>query len=450
MCNFEQKVLKALNSFGIEKLSLVKLGVAVSGGADSVSLLLSLTKIIPVSNLFVITVNHNIRQEKETAGDAAFVVDLCRKLSVFCKVAELPRGKVFQVAEERKQGIEEAARSLRYCEFENFVSEYNLDYLCLAHNKNDQLETLLMRFLNGGSTEAASGIPAQRKCFIRPLLQIKRLEIEDYLKQNNYSWRTDSTNTDTAYLRNNIRHNLIPVLQENFPDWENAVLAGAERFSLDSEFITAQVDNFFNSNHIECKNDEVEIPYDDFFTCFPALQNRILLKACSYVGESKRIPNVFLNDFRQHPAGKKVFDNVEISVKKNIILVKKCVKTHTESMFSAIIEEDGNYQFPFGVLKVCSAENGKNTSLLINNEMCLNNIELPVCIRNAKTGDEVECADGKMKKVFDIFSDWHVPVEQRCEIPVIQKLSGKKQEIVCIFGSICGFNNWIVYEKVNS
>lgn len=448
MCDFEQKVVNGLVSCGVKNLADVKLGVAVSGGADSVSLLVALTKTVPLSNLQVITLNHNIREEKETSGDAAFVVELCKKLKVSCTLIEIPKGQVTLAAQTRGQGIEEAARFLRYGLFEGFIQENKLDYLCLAHNKNDQLETLLMRFLSGSSLEAAAGIPLVRGNYIRPLLNITRAEIEEYLTAGGFTWRTDSSNTDTAYFRNNIRHNLMPLLNENFPGWNNSVLSAAERFALDSEVLETQLNSFFETS-AKSESEQILLSYDDFFAQLPAVQNRILLRACSLMGETQRIPGAFLNDFITHPSGKKVFHNVEILVKNNTILVKKYVKTHTESVFSAIIEEDGIYNFPFGILIVSSTSDCKKADLVFNNEEPVCNVELPCCIRSAKCGDEIQSADGKMKKVSEVFSDWHVPVELRCNIPVIQKLSGKKQEIVGIFGRVCGFNNWIVYEKVN-
>ncbi len=163
--DFLSIVQNGLLECGISQNSRV--GVAVSGGADSVALLVSLVEILGKKNIFVITVNHNIRPSEESKADADFVFELCKKIGVFCKIAEIERGIVLQTAKIRGGGTEEAARFLRYLEFEKFLKEKSLDFLCLAHTQNDQIETLLMRFLQGSSQ--LSGIARRRGAFCRPL-----------------------------------------------------------------------------------------------------------------------------------------------------------------------------------------------------------------------------------------------------------------------------------------
>ena len=222
MSEFEEHVLKGLQSCGINlkeaSASGSMLGAAVSGGADSVSLLVALCNLCKSYSipLKIITVNHYIRRESETCGDVEFVKQLCESLKnqeydVELAVCELQKGQVAALADEKQIGIEAAARELRYKAFENFIAEKKLACLCLAHNKNDQLETLLMRFLQGAGTEARGGIPLVRGKYVRPLLGIERAQIEEYLNQKNIAWRNDSTNNDTAYLRNRIRAELVPL-----------------------------------------------------------------------------------------------------------------------------------------------------------------------------------------------------------------------------------------------
>ena len=184
MCEFEQQVLKGLQTCKINLNQVASdggsLGVAVSGGADSVSLLVSLCNLCKPCSvpLKVITVNHYIRQESETCGDVEYVKQLCQSLKDQCydvslTITELKKGQVASFADEKSIGIEAAARELRYEAFEKFIEQNNLTCLCLAHNKNDQLETLLMRFLQGAGTDSAAGIPQVRGKYIRPLLDIE-------------------------------------------------------------------------------------------------------------------------------------------------------------------------------------------------------------------------------------------------------------------------------------
>ena len=126
---FENKVLSGLASCGIEPDSVSKkspLGAAVSGGADSVSLLLSLCAVFGSEKLRVITVEHGIRSAGESGGDADFVENLCRSLGVPCTLVKIPHGKIIELAKKDKKSVEEVARNFRYEAFESFIQKENL------------------------------------------------------------------------------------------------------------------------------------------------------------------------------------------------------------------------------------------------------------------------------------------------------------------------------------
>ncbi len=263
---FEEKLFDSLKKLvgggALERTKI--LGAAVSGGADSVSLLCALAALRDFSaggnadneagerkpkkraansekpkrrsafpKIVCVTVDHSIRPEVESSGDAAFVQALCQKLGVECFVKKIERGVVQRLADQRGKGLEEAARFLRYQKFEEFTKESGAEYICLAHNQNDALETLLMRFLQGSA--AAYGIAPQRGIYLRPLLETSRPQIEEYLRSKKIEWRTDSSNQDNSYLRNKVRNLLIPFLDQNFEGWKKALLAGGEKAALESE-----------------------------------------------------------------------------------------------------------------------------------------------------------------------------------------------------------------------
>lgn len=454
MCDFEKKVITGLENCGVvlNKNTGLIIGAAVSGGADSVSLLISLSNICSTCSipLKVITVNHNIRPEEETKGDAEYVVNLCKKLKnegkdIECIVKEIPKGQVQSISINRKQGIEDAARFLRYQAFESFINEYNISFLCLAHNKNDQLETILMRFLQGASCESSAGIQKQRGKFIRPLMEIERTEIEAYLKNKNIIWRTDSTNFETEYLRNKIRLKLVPFLDKEFGDWKKALLSGAEKALEDSEVISTAVNAF----PLEEKNGGICINSADFKKLPVAIKKRVLLKAFNMCGENKRIPSAFLDDVIQSLSSNsksiiKKFGSVILCVENKIILIKKDEKIHTDIVFFDIIEESGLYDFPFGQIRIEDTVTSSNVNVYINSTLYATEIKLPFCIRSIQLGDVVKTSYGQEKKVADILSDWHVCAEHRKLIPVLQLLEGDSQQIKCVFGSFLGYKDWIV------
>lgn len=432
-CDFEAQVLKGLEACGIN-LNIIsacggRLGAAVSGGADSLSLLVALCNLcrpyhIPLK---IITVNHFIRPECESSGDVEFVKKVCRSLSdqgfdLTFAVHELQKGQVASLAQQKEIGIEAAARELRYKAFEAFIADEQLAFLCLAHNKNDQLETLLMRFLQGAGTDSRTGIPQVRGKFIRPLLEIERYQIEEYLRQKNLNWCNDSTNSDTNYLRNRIRSELVPLLNERFIGWDKALITGAKKALDDSELIQS-------------------LPLNgDFFKLPRALKIRALIKAANQAGFDNRIPYLFLRhvcdccDSADNYNGRKVektFSTICFVIDKNGVSVKKADQVENEIVFSAIIEKSGFFEIPSG-------------QVFLPDEL-----NYPVLIRNWRPGDQVQTADGGTKKLADIFADWHVPQEKRQFIPVVQDLKSPEQKITGLFGSCLGYKDWIVKnEKV--
>ena len=476
MCDFEKKVYENLKSCGVtleaggegcggsdgaSDSAGVAPGAAVSGGADSISLLVSLSKILSElrsagkaapAELFVITVNHNIRPAEESGGDALFVAELCKKLEkdtgikINCNIAELPRGAVSDEVAKRGRGIEDAARSLRYEAFEKFICQNQLDALCLAHNRNDQLETILMRFLQGASFDSAGGIRMRRGPYVRPLLNISRAEIEAYLTEQGIGWRTDKTNFETDYLRNKIRLKLLPFLNENFEGWQTAALKGAEKNAEDSDLIQSYLKSF----PISVEDDGgVHLPLEAFSLAPEALKYRILREACIRAGEKDRIPYSFLKDVIncQTSAFSKRFNSIEIRQKNNQLFIKKYSENNTDLVFFDIIEENGTYEFPFGNLYVYNfrEQNGKGYVDVKTGDSCFaENIPLPFCVRSARPGDTVLSADSSEKKVSDIYSDWHVPPEKRSLLPVIQLLDENPQRIIAVLGGFSGYKDWIV------
>ena len=461
MCEFEKKVKDKLDEILQREAignSYPPVGLAVSGGADSIALLLALSEFI--SPLYVITVNHNIRPAAESKGDADFVLEICGELKrrgrkVVCEAVELERGAVEGEAQRRGGGIEEAARFLRYAAFEKFVAERGLGLLCTAHNMNDQLETLLMRFLQGSPAEAAGGIRARRKMgdgravIVRPLLDISRAEIEDYVKSRGFIWRTDKTNFETDYLRNRIRLNLVPFLNENFPAWQKSVLSGAEKACEDADLILSCVEKVPLS--VVSGTGEVEIPFDEFKASPLAVQRRVLLSACNKAGETARIPNQFVKDVLAAVKGSqsfsKHFAGIDIVLKKKRLFVKKHQENNTDLVFFDIIDKTGSFEFPFGKLDVFNfrEQDGKKfVSVCAGESSIAENISLPFCIRNVRLGDEVLSADGSLKKVSDVFSDWHVAPEKKGLIPVIQLINEKSQNIKAILAGFLGYKDWIV------
>lgn len=207
---------------------------AVSGGADSVAMLLllhaenSLARNALGIGLSAVHVHHGLRGT-EADEDLAFVDGLCLRLEVPLHVhrASVPERLAACANSARTETVEEAARILRYEFFERLIREGHADSVLTAHTLDDQAETVLIKLLRGAWTEGLSGIfpvvtvrgrsPGRVGSILRPLLGVRRAELEAYLRGRGQAWRTDSTNSDHAFTRNRIRHHLLPILREYNP-----------------------------------------------------------------------------------------------------------------------------------------------------------------------------------------------------------------------------------------
>lgn len=185
--------------------------IALSGGADSTALLLIMCEL--GYKLQALHCNFHLRGD-ESARDQAFVEALCRQLNVPLSVRH------FQTKEEAKRrgiSIEMAARDLRYEWFGEEMAKKKPSYVAIAHHRDDQAETLLLNLLRGTGLRGLAGMQPKHEGFIRPLLCLTREEILDYLKSQNQSFVTDSTNAELICQRNRIRLDIMPLLREINP-----------------------------------------------------------------------------------------------------------------------------------------------------------------------------------------------------------------------------------------
>lgn len=215
--------------------------VAISGGADSVALLLTLHAANNAKHdglgigLSAAHVHHGIRPAAESDADQQFVEALCIQLDVPLHIhhADIPAR-----AATTRETLEEAARTVRYDFFRTLIVSGHADAVLTAHTLDDQAETVLMKLLRGAWTEGLSAIHPvvtiplanQQRTgkILRPFLQTRRADIETYLRALNLPWREDSTNADTTYTRNRIRHELIPQLRTFNPSIDQTLANLAE------------------------------------------------------------------------------------------------------------------------------------------------------------------------------------------------------------------------------
>lgn len=236
--------------FCIEKYQMIPKNshviVGLSGGADSVCLLKLLKEYKKQQEfqLYAVHVNHHIRGE-EAVRDEEFSKAVCKKLEVPFTVFHYD---VPQIAKEEKLSLEEAGRNVRREAFEKAMKNIKVSgrkMIALAHHENDNAETVLHNLMRGSGAAGLGGIrpvSGEKDSYIRPLLFVKRAEIEKYLKGQGISWVTDSTNEETEYTRNKIRHQIIPVMEEINPQAVSCIGRAAENMWKIEEYLQEQTD----------------------------------------------------------------------------------------------------------------------------------------------------------------------------------------------------------------
>ncbi len=231
--NFFRKLKDYLfNELFFDSNSKVLLGV--SGGADSMAMLdafANLTRELPGMSLSIAHFNHKLRGE-ESEGDKELVTDAARKYNLPIFVSG---SNVKLMAEQKGLSLEAAARILRYRFFERVIKRKNIEYLITAHNADDTVETFFLNLFRGSGITGLAGIPHKRHlvkdaAIVRPFLIFRKKELTEYCRKRKIQWREDSSNASTAFKRNKIRHELLPLIEKDFCPAIFSVVSRTQKF----------------------------------------------------------------------------------------------------------------------------------------------------------------------------------------------------------------------------
>lgn len=222
----------------VEKYRLInkedRVLVGVSGGADSVCLMDLLRVVAPKwrLELFGVHINHQLRSGAEQ--DERYVMDLLKVWRIKLTVV---RVDVAGYAQRHRVSIEEAARRLRYKTYRLVAKRQRCNRVALGHNADDNLETVILNLTRGAGLRGLAGIPICRDIFVRPLLQVRREAIREYLRAREVSWVEDKTNQDVRFRRNLIRQEVVPVLKRLNPAVVDNVARGSAILAAEDEFL---------------------------------------------------------------------------------------------------------------------------------------------------------------------------------------------------------------------
>jgi len=262
----------------IQKYHLLEKGdrvvVALSGGADSCALLLTLLALAGAYGLkmFVAHFNHGLR-DAESNEDEVFCRDLAHKFGLVF-VTE----KMHHPAVPKRVSPEDYFRQERYRFLDKVAAAYGANKIALGHHLQDQAETVLLNILRGSGLDGLKGIlPMRDNKYIRPLIEVSQRDIHSFLKEAGVQYCEDSSNNSNVYLRNRIRGELIPYLKEKYnPRIEQNLVRMAEIIRRDDEFLGGYVNAILTSPHIQKKKHEVSFSTEYFKTLHVSLIYRLL------------------------------------------------------------------------------------------------------------------------------------------------------------------------------
>jgi tRNA(Ile)-lysidine synthase len=367
--------------------------LATSGGLDSM-VMLDLFRKLP----FEIAMAHCNFQLRglESFGDQDFVEN-------YAKANEIPlfitQFDTEAFAKDYKLSIQVAARELRYSWFYELLETKNYDYILTAHHADDNLETFIVNLVRGTGIDGLTGIPAQNEKVIRPFLIFSREEIEHYAQENRVDWREDSSNASDKYMRNKIRHNLVPILKELNPDFlssfykTQAYLEESQTMAEDASIMVYQ---------LVAKEKGEEIHFD-------LNQLRKLPNYRSYLyqwlNEYGFSAWEDIYDLVEGQSGKQVFSSGFRLLKNRDFLILTPVDLEGEDEEYYIFKDQKEVNIPLNLsfLKVDHISLVPNTTIFVDEDK----LWFPLVLRRWKQGDHFQPfgMEGKSKKVSKFFKD---------------------------------------------
>ncbi len=394
-----------------------KILLAVSGGADSIFLLFVLKDL--GYDIQIAHCNFNLR-DVESDQDEQFVKDIADKYSIKCYVRSFD---TLKYAEENKLSIQMAARQLRYDWFEELLVENNFSCIATGHHKDDSIETFLINLIRGSGISGLCGIQMINNKIVRPLLSFKRNQIEEFLTKKNIKYRNDSSNSDIKYLRNNIRHQLIPLLKEINPKIQ-------ETISNEIEMLNG-INNIFKEKVDEIRKSIIIKREDLFIIKISDLLNIRNLEVVLYE---------LLRPFGSFQV-KKIINSLRLQSGKQFFSNTHCILIDRECIIISLKKETNNKE-----IKIFRAYHeistplymkfSETTDLSIVNipffaKFDLYKLTFPLILRKWKKGDKfIPLGMNNFKKVSDFFVDEKYSLNDKKE----QWILCSEEDIIWIVG----------------
>ena len=421
-----------------------KIAIALSGGVDSIVLFHLLVTEYKDSykELVVFHINHGLREE--SYEEAGFVEKFVKDFDVKFYKEEL---NMSDLERDSHTSEEMLARELRYQAFNKMAKLEGVTKLLTAHHKNDQVENILMRLLTGRSIDHSLAICEEIEMaglnIYRPLLNSLKAELEEYAKEKNLHYYVDATNFDTDYTRNNIRHNIVPLLNDiNSGSFDNLINFANYYQNINNNLKKAILSN--KDNYIFSRDeDKISLVKDKFLELneeemYFLLKDLITDELGVFDVKQKAIFDV-VSSLKKN-TGNKSYDlknNLKIISQYETLYIhkieKKCYNDKIEIIIDKICE---NSVYEFYQNKFIISTDAKDS------EIGFNKSELPLLITTKKEGDRVRRGEIN-KKLSRIFIDEKIPKELRDTLPVIRNNKG---EVLGVLGIGTKVNKNKIYD----
>jgi tRNA(Ile)-lysidine synthase len=395
-----------------------KLLLATSGGLDSMVLLHLMEQLG-----FEIAIAHCNFQLRglESFGDQNFVQEYADKHQIKVFITQFDTENF---AKDYKLSTQVAARELRYNWFYELLETQNFDYLLTAHHADDNLETFIINLSRTTGLDGLVGIPAQNDKIIRPLLPFSRQEIEDFAKQNNIAWREDASNASDKYLRNKIRHHLVPLIKELNPDFLSA-FQKTQNYLQESQ---SMVEDAAIMVYQQVASEVDEVIYFDL---------KKLKKLPNYPSYLYQWLQEFgftawqdIYDLVASQSGKQVFSETYRLVKDRDFLLLKILNTDQNKAEFIIHKEHKNHDLPIKIefCKVADISLPNDSVIFVDEDK----MTFPLTLRHWNEGDHFQPfgMDGKSKKVSKFFKDEKLSLIEKEKIWILSS----ENQIVWIVG----------------
>lgn len=389
--------------------------LAVSGGVDSMVMLRLF--MCCNYNFTVAHCNFSLRGE-ESDGDTLLVKNFCEENNIKLHYIQFD---THAEMEKNGESVQIAARRLRYEWFEMLASSEGYDFIAIAHNSGDTIETFFINLLRGTGVRGLAGIPVKRDNIIRPLMNFTREEIISFAIENNVPWREDSSNSQTKYLRNKLRHKILPLLKEIEPDFETIMRDNLFKISSSVEFTDTMIEEIRRKSFCTYRG-RITVSFSVIDNYKPL--HFILFELLSPFGFSASAISDMVRLYRENASGSFVGKNCSSTLSHGLLVIISDEEAKQRGDIFFQIEDFSPINgFCFETLNIDEVQSFKEPKNIAFFDA--EKITLPLTVRSWQEGDVfVPFGMCGRKKISDLFVDNKVHLADKSLIKILVDGSG--------------------------